>query len=48
MYLNFPKIAPLGIRNVDNCLLDASLREDLKGKCAVVCSSFEEAMRLDL
>ena len=47
---NLPKIAPLCIRHVSTskCVLDASLKEDLKAKCAVVCSSFEEAIRLDL
>ena len=29
-------------------MLDVSLQEDLKAKCAVVCSSFEEAIRLDM
>ena len=45
---NLPKIAPLCILNVSKCVLDASLKEGLKAKCAVVCSPFEEAMRLDL
>ena len=32
---------------MSNRLLDYSLKEDLKAKCAVVCSPFEETMRLD-
>ena len=32
---------------MSDCLLDSSLTEDLKAKCDVVCSLFEEAMRLD-